>query len=159
MKLRTLLLGSALSLTAHAGDEHQPPPPPPLPWFVDAYVGLERDPRFQREPETKDWLWQNTIQFSEGKLLLRRETVSCHAGTIFSTEGDGGAESYEATLLNQRPKDLRFLFLGCDQCFPGTVLPNLVLHFERVSPTVVRLGGVTYSSQTKPYAERCPVGT
>lgn len=144
---------SAMSAARATGAE-APPPPPPLPWHVNAYIGFERADDFDQPGMDRKWYLQNSLQIDGSRIKLHKQTVVCEDERMWSSEGDGVAQSFEGEVSGGIAV-LRYV--KCDRCLspPEAAKPvSLPLHLE--SPGVIQLGSVVYRRDTKPYPDSCP---
>ena len=155
-----VLAATLCSCTLVRADETPPPLPPPLPWHVNAYIGFERAAEFDQAGMPERWYYQNALQIDGARVKLHKQTVVCKAGRLYSSEGDGGAMSYEGEMLGPLEEGRAVLrYAGCDQCIPPATAPEpLNLPIRRVSPSVILLGSVSYSREAEPYPKHCPSG-
>jgi hypothetical protein len=133
-------------------------PEPPVPWHVDAYIGFERAAEFDPPGSGEHWYWQNALQISGSKVKLHKQTLACRDGKTWSTEGDGGAQSFEGTLAGSiRQGNVSLRYIGCDGCLSSREHAVQVLPIRQLSDDALRMGSVTYDRATKPYPDKCPV--
>lgn len=158
-----LVAGAALAtlLAVFAPVRADPPLPPPLPWHANAYVGFERAANLDQPGIDAHWFYQNSLQIQDTRIVLYKRTVFCASGRVFSSEGDGGAVSYEGEVLGPLENGRAVLrYAGCDGCIPPTVAPEpLDLPIRQVSPDAIRLGPVRYERGKQPYPDACPTET
>jgi hypothetical protein len=157
--LRTFSIALVLAGCSH--DAAMPPPAPPLPWLVDAYIGFERAADMDSIGSSDTWYHQNALQIRGDEIQLRKTTVICSGGRIYSSEGDGGSLLYSGRITTgESGKFARLSFVSCDGCIgphPGTAaFGTFELPISVLTPRSIRLGDVMYSKDQAPYPNRCP---
>lgn len=158
-----VMAGAALAtlLAVFAPVRADPPLPPPLPWHASAYIGFERAANLDQPGIDAQWFYQNSLRIQGAHIALHKQTVLCASGRVFSSEGDGGAVSYEGEVLGPLENGRAVLrYVGCDGCIPPTAAPEpLDLPIRFLSPDVIGLGPVTYDRRNRPYPDACPAAT